>query len=142
MSQPPKHPYIPGAPYGSSFGRDPRNPPPGGWPTGAYDPTAQIRWRLKWLRLVTWVVLPLCCLGFVWVAAVIETHPHYHNPFGAAAPKWVNSGAAPVVAAVVIFLIIVLCASKIRKTKRELRAAAKPPAGVISPPPGWQPGQR
>jgi hypothetical protein len=139
MSQPPNrqplHPYFPdrpSVPYGYSIGSQPDAVPPG-QAFGTYDPTAQIRWRLKWLR-ITWVALLLWCLGTVWVA-VSEMHPHHHNPYG----------ATPVVAAVTIFLIIVLYTIKIRKTKRELRAAARAagsPPGVISSPPGWQPGQR
>ena len=138
MSQPPNrqppHTHFPDlrdVPYGYAIGPQPAPVPPR--PTGTYDPTAQIRWRLKWLR-ITRVALLLWCLGTVWVA-VSEMHPHHHNPYG----------ATPVVAAVSIFLIIVLCTIKIRKTKRELRAAARavgPPPGVISSPPGWPPGQR
>ena len=117
MSQPP-NPYfrdMPGrVPYGASFGDELRQRSTTG-SIGAYDPTPQIRWRLRWLRIITWGVLPLWCLGFVWVA-VSEMHRHHHSPYG----------ATPVVAAVVVFLIFLLCLSKIRKNKRELRAFRRP----------------
>jgi apolipoprotein N-acyltransferase len=107
------------------------------WPRGPYDPVSPIKHRLRLWRFLTWVVLPIWCGGFVWVAVGApfpHVHStHQHDPY---------TGVARL-AMVVVLLLVVLCALKIRKVKGELREARQllaPPPGVISAPPGWRPG--